>query len=77
MSFLSVVAERYGNKNAVFADGRLPGGTEVRVFVDNEESLVVGTSTGKKERGLHVIRAQKNGRLWRLRVRSRNILVAW
>jgi len=78
MSFLDLVAERYGNPRAIFATAeKIPHGTPVKIFVENETQIIDAISTGKKEKGCHVVSVKKKNRSWRLRMRPRNILICW
>ena len=78
MNFLDRVSQLYGNPRAIFATAeKIPNGTPLKIFVEDESRLIDAVSAGKKEKGCHVVSVKKKDRSWRLRMRPRNILIAW
>ncbi len=76
-NFLQLVAERYGNPNAVWCSGRLKNGQEVKAILPGEDRFVVAMATGRKKNSRHILKYRIGNRNWELIIPTRDILIEW
>lgn len=79
---LTILKQKYGDPNVVWASGKLRAGQKVKIVIRDEQHggdrIVEAIATGKQRKGKNIIRYinQKN-RTWMLPMDNQNIQIEW